>query len=309
MGDKTQAMAGVPAESRLRGSLLMCAAVLMFTGIDTTAKYLLAFLPIFIVVWSRFVGQLLVQICIDLASGRLYFWRTRRPFLQIFRSLLLLLATLLNFTAIAHLPLPVSLTILYTFPLIVAGFAPLVLNERLPAARWLYLLVAFGGVLVVMRPWTDHFHWAMLAALGTAMVFAAYSITTRMVARSDTLATNAFYSCICGALFPWWLFAGDWQLPTGALPLTLFFAIGVVFATIGHQLIISAHSHAPAPILAPYSYTALFWVSLSSTVFFNEPPDTWTIVGCSIIVLSSLSYFRTEWKEHRGRIKLADEGV
>lgn len=51
---------------RLKAVVLMCMAVTLFSGLDTTAKYLItkAGIPTPQVVWLRFVGQMLLMIVI-----------------------------------------------------------------------------------------------------------------------------------------------------------------------------------------------------------------------------------------------------
>ena len=287
-------------ERRIVGIAFMLAAVLIFTGVDTATKYLLGFFPVFIVVWARFAGQLLAYCGVGLMRGNRSFWRTSRPRLQLLRSCLLLLGTTLNFFALVYLPLSITVTILFTYPLLVAAFSPLLIDERLPTSRWLYLLLAFVGVLVIMRPGSDAFQWPMLLSLLCALVIAAYAIATRIVARYDPPLTNAFYSGALGAVVPLWLLAGDWQMPAETLPWVMLLVIGALLASIGHGLFAAAHRHAPAPVLAPYVYTQIVWVTAAGYVVFGDLPDSWTIAGCLIIVAASLRYFHIEWVTLRG---------
>ncbi len=287
-------------EHRLLGVGLMIAAVIMFAGIDTTTKYLLGFFPFYLVLWLRFAGQLTSHCGIAFVLGERSFWKTNCLGLQLLRSTLLFLATMMNFWALSYLPLSITVSILFTYPLIVAAFAPLVLNERLPASRWLYLVLAFGGVLIIMRPGTIAFTWPMLISFACTFVVAAYAITTRLVARRDRSITSAFYSGLVGTAIPVWLFgAGEWQLPDTVLPWVMLFAVGAIFASLGHGLFGAAHRHAPAPVLAPYIYTQIIWVSVASYLVFGDLPDGWTITGCLIIIAANLRYLHIEWQTVR----------
>lgn len=55
-------------------------------------------------------------------------------------------------SSLAYLPVPVAVTIFYTYPLVVIAVTPLLDRVRLPLRRWLVALVAFAGVLLAVGP-------------------------------------------------------------------------------------------------------------------------------------------------------------
>ena len=281
-------------------------AGVVFTLIDSSAKYLSDFFPVLFIVWARFAGQFVSHSAVAFRGEGV--WRTRRPLLQAARSALLLLATLGNFIAIAYLPLSVTIPILFTYPLLVAAQAPFLLKEHLPVSRWLFLLLSFTGVLIIMRPGTPFFHWAMLASLASAYAVSLYGISTRAVAKYDSPTTSSLYASLGGAVVPVpFLVTLDVDWPSTPLPWIILFLIGMVLASAGHQLFAAAHRHAPASVLAPYVYTQIVMVIIAGYLFFGNFPDVWTLVGCSVIIASSLIYMRIEWRAVRA--VAPDQGV
>ena len=60
------------------------------------------------------------------------------------------------------------------------------------------------------------------------------------------------------------------------------------FGWIGHQLLTTAHSYAPASVLTPFGYSFILYLSIWSYFVFDHLPDRWTIVGAAIIILAGL---------------------
>jgi len=62
-------------------------------------------------------------------------------------------------------------------------------------------------------------------------------------------------------------------------------------------MVVLAHRHAGASLLAPFTYTQLIWVSIAGYLVFANVPDHWTLVGAGIIVASGL------YTAHRERVR------
>jgi drug/metabolite transporter (DMT)-like permease len=77
-----------------------------------------------------------------------------------------------------------------------------------------------------------------------------------------------------------------WETPS--LPVAgLLLATGA-FGALGHWLLILAHARAPAPVLAPFIYTQLIWMTALGYVLFGDVPDAGTLAGGAIVVASGL---------------------
>src|ERR1700737_2890146 len=184
---------------RLTGIALMCGAVTCFALLDATAKYLNLHMSTLEVVWARYTGAFLFPFIVSNPWTRPGLVRTTRPVLQIARSMLLLLSTLLNFLALRYLQLDVSIALIFSTPFFVAALSGPILGEWVRWRRWTAIAVGFVGVLVVTRPGAGSFHPAALLSLTAAMFYALYFITTRILARTDSNETTLFYSNIVGA--------------------------------------------------------------------------------------------------------------
>ena len=85
----------------LRGILLMCAGVAMFPFMNAAVKLLGPHYPVTQIVWARFTGHLIVMLIVFLPRYGRRLLATRRPGVQIGRSLLMLVSNMMFVVAIA----------------------------------------------------------------------------------------------------------------------------------------------------------------------------------------------------------------
>jgi drug/metabolite transporter (DMT)-like permease len=278
---------------RLTGIALMCGAVACFGFLDATAKYLNLHMSTLEVVWARYTGAFLLPFIVSNPWTRPGLLRTPRPGLQVFRSALLLLSTIANFTAIKYLQLDQAVAIVFSTPFFVAALSGPVLGEWVRWRRWTAIGVGFIGVLVVTRPGAGGIHPAALLSLLSALSYATYSITTRILARTDSNETTLFYSNLVGAaaMTPavWFV----WTTPTEPLIIALMVAAGAL-GSFGHYLLIAAHRLTPAAVLSPIIYTELVWVIILGFLVFGDVPNRWTLAGSAIVVASGLYILHRE---------------
>ncbi|MDQ2088884.1 DMT family transporter [Marimonas arenosa] len=289
-------MKGVqPREERTAtGVLLMALAVVFFTCIDTSAKWLiLAGLPPLQVVFTRYAGHLLYALVFYLPQEGVSALRSRSPKRQLLRSLFLMGSTILNFMALSYLPITVTTTIAFAGPIVVTLLAIPILGEQVGMRRIVAVCVGFSGVLVVTQPWGAQWHPAMFFSLGALVVASLYFIMTRMLAGVESNATQQIWSSALAtaALLPFVI--RGWVWPEGPHQWAVFAAIGF-FGLTGHVLATTAHRLADASILAPLIYTQIFLAALAGILVFATWPTIWTLGGGAIIIASGLYIWHRE---------------
>jgi drug/metabolite transporter (DMT)-like permease len=247
------------------------------------------------VVWSRYTGAFLLALIFLNPINRPGMLVTRRPFLQVGRSALLLFSTALNFIALRYLQLDEALSILFSTPFIVAVLCGPLLGEWVGWRRWTAITIGFLGVLLVTRPGFGGIHPAALLSLGSAICYAIYVISTRVLARTDSNETTLFYSNLVGAVAMLPVIPFVWTAPENALIVALMVLIGAL-GSAGHYLLIVGHRLAPASVLAPFIYTQLVWTTTLGFLVFGDVPHRWTIVGGLIVVSSGLYLLNRERK-------------
>jgi drug/metabolite transporter (DMT)-like permease len=279
--------------SRLTGIALMCGAVACFAMLDTTAKYLNLYMSTLQVVWARYTGAFLFPFIVSNPWTRPGLARTTRPVLQLVRSVLLLGSTMCNFAALRYLQLDEAIALVFSTPFFVAALSGPMLGEWVRWRRWAAIAVGFVGVLVVVRPGPGTFQPAALLSLSAALFYALYSITTRILARTDSNGTTLFYSNIVGAVALLPVVPFVWTTPSDPLVIALMVVTGAM-GSFGHYLLIAAHRLAPAAVLSPFIYTEIVLVIMLGFLVFGDLPNRFTLAGAAIVVVSGLYLLHRE---------------
>lgn len=288
-----------PRRERLIGIVLMCGAVLCFSGLDSTAKLLSRSLPTEQIVWARYLSNVLLVAAVVNPVSSPGALRSRRPGLQLLRSATLFGSTLLNFLALRYLQLAETVSISFATPLLVAILAAPLLGERVGAKRLLAIMVGFVGVLVVVRPGTGAMHPAAIFSVLGCFCYAGYALMTRKLAAYDRAETTLVYSGLAGVALLTPLLPTFWTWPAGPLGWALMGSMGV-YAAVGHFMMIKAHQLAPASVLSPFMYSQLLWMVMLGWVLFGDVPDRMTVVGALIVVASGLYLLSQERRKPSG---------
>jgi drug/metabolite transporter (DMT)-like permease len=251
------------------------------------------------VTWLRFATHVLFSAVVLWPFAFRPSLRSAKPMIQVVRSCFMIATTVLNFIALKYLQLDQSVTIFFLTPLIVAALAGPLLGEWVGWHRVLAIAAGFVGVLVVMHPGIGSFHWAMLLVLGATLGFALYNISTRYLAAFDPPAVTQTYTPLVGVLVMTPLGLAGWQWPHDWWLWVLFAGLGF-WGGLGHWLLILAHRAAPAPVLAPYMYLGLIWMSFAGYFVFGDIPTAWTLGGGAIVIVAGLYLLARERKSLGG---------
>lgn len=283
-------------DRRTLAVLMMLLAFFCFTALDSSAKWLVTTgMSPWAAVFARYAVHLAVVAILILPAEGTSSLASRAPGREILRAIFLLGATLCNFMAIQHLPLTLTATIFFTIPIFVTVLSIPILGESVGWRRWLAVAIGFVGILIVMRPWTGGFHWAMVLSLAAALSASFYQILTRMLAGVDKTNTQQLYAGLIAAVGVAPMAYLNWSLPGDALAWVLFATMGL-FGWLGHQMLTVAHRYAPASFLAPFIYFQLVFMTASSWIVFSQPPTVWIFVGAPIVIASG---FYIWWRERK----------
>lgn len=276
------------------GVAMMALAVVFFTAIDTSAKWLIiAGLAPLQAAFARYAGHFVFSVLLFVPSGGIATFRSARPGAQFLRSAFLMASTVLNFTALKFLPITVTTTIMFAGPIVITLLAIPLLGEKVGIRRIAAVCTGFGGVLVVMQPWGAEFHPAMLLSLAALCSAALYFVMTRLLAGVESNATSQLWSsglatlCLLPFVLPLWVW------PTNALDMAVMLGIGILGA-VAHIFVTYAHRLADASILAPVIYIQLLMVAVVGIFIFATWPTVWTLAGGGIIIASGLYIWHRE---------------
>jgi drug/metabolite transporter (DMT)-like permease len=287
------------AAQRLRGIALICLAMILFSLLDTSAKFASAYVPTLEVVWARYAFSVVFAVVFLRSWARPADYLTRRPFMQTLRAVFLLASTALNFLAIRYLQLAETAAITFAAPLLVTALSGPILGEWPGPRRWAAVVVGFVGVLIIVQPEPGAFQPAALYSVAAAFCYAGYALTTRTLSATETPAGMLVYGSLLAVVVLTPALPAVGEVPPDWLVAAALVATGL-FAAIGHFCLIHANRLAPAPVLAPFQYTQILWMPLLGYVVFNDVPGLSTLIGAAVVVASGL-YILYRERVHRDR--------
>lgn len=276
---------------------MMLVANAFFASIDTTVKWMIGLgVPALQMAFLRYAGHFVVNVA-EISIRGVGALSLPRQYLglTILRGCILVIATVLNFVALQYLSLTVISAIVFSAPIIICFLSGPLLGERVGPWRWLAIFIGFIGVLIVINPLGETFHWAVILSLLNALCLALYSLMTRQLAGKVSAAAMQFSTAAIGTAVLAPFVVWGWQAPSSGWMMVFWFGVGL-FGWAGHELLTRAHAYAPASLLMPFSYSFLIYMTIYSVVLFADPPTQNTLFGVGVIVAAGLLIW---WRETR----------
>ena len=186
----------------------------------------------------------------------------------------------------------------YMTPIYITLAAAFFLGERVAAARFMAIGVAFVGALIILRPGFREISDGHISMIFTAIFFAiSYLMAKRMADELPASIVVAMLSIsVTIGLFPLALWV--WHWPT--LEETAWMFLVAALATGGHYAMTRAFAVAPVSVTQPVTFLQLVWSVLVGTLLFGEAFDFWVIFGGVLIILAaSFIAIREAMMKHR----------
>lgn len=286
----------------LRGIGLMMAAVLLFSSMDTLAKFLLKSYPMSALMWARYMVHVVVMVAWLGPTMGFRLIHTLHPWMQILRGLLLIGSTTFFYFALRYLPLAEAAAITFVGPILTALLSGPMLGDKVTRRQWAAVIIGFTGVLIIMRPGGGVLSLPAVFPLATAILFSVYQIVTRKVSGRDHPYTSLFFTAIVGAAVTSFAVPFHWITPT--LTQAGFVICIGVFGGLGHLLLIRSMEYASPSTLAPFVYSQLVWSTLLAFIVFGDFPEPMTLFGMFVVVAGGL--LAVNW-QHMRRLGDADD--
>lgn len=264
------------------GIACMLAGAFCLSGMDTVAKWLGETYALAQLVTGRSLFAIPLVLVLARMTGGWASLKTRRPGLHLFRGLMMTVSVYGFFAGLRHMSLADAWAVVFTAPLIITALSPILLKESVGWRRWSAVATGFAGVLLVVRPGLGAFQPASLYVLMAALGYALNFLLSRRYAADDGTAVNVLYMMGVGVAVSATMLPGQWQTPTG-LAWALFPLMGVLGGA-AMIFLTQAFRIAPAPVVAPFDYSAMIWAVLWGWVIWRDWPDAATWAGTALIV-------------------------
>ena len=282
----------------LKGALFMIAAGIAFAlanALTQIVTFHLGFKPQSDTFW---------QYAIALVLAFPFVWReglagfrTDHPVLHVLRVIVSAFGVQAFVMALANgVPIWQVIALVMTSPFFVMLGAFLFLGERVGPNRWGAAALGFAGAMVLLRPWDQGFSPAALYPLAAALLWAAASLLTKRLTRTERPQTVTLW--LLALLTP--INAGlsvhaGFEWPTGTILLALL-AGGVLMLAAQHLLTL-AYASADAAFVQPFDDLKLLSNILVGWLIFGYLPEGTLWLGVAMILAASSWLL---WSEREG---------
>ncbi|NRB01961.1 MAG: DMT family transporter [Rhodobacteraceae bacterium] len=282
--------------------------------------------PLHQIVFARSgIGIMFSLVLVQMEGG----WgilKTRRPGLHMLRGLLIVIANMTFFLALAVLPLADATALFFAAPLFITVLSIPILGEKVGPLRLSAVAIGFVGVLIMQRPWAGSEELTvnrliLLLPVLSALTYALNQLLTRKLGVESKASALAVYiqGMFVIVSLGFFFVAGDgrfvdanssdsmtfllrawvWPAPQDQW---VFFLLGVNSAAIGYCLS-QAYRVADAATIAPFEYVGLplsvFW----GFIIFADLPVLEVWIGIALILASGVFVFIRERQKARAKVR------
>lgn len=222
-------------------------------------------------------------------SKKLPFFGVNKKWLLI-RGFAGMIALTMFFETIHHLPIAVASTVQYLAPIFTMIFTMLFLGERILKMQWLFVLVAFIGVMLIglnalilkTNPVELDFFWLTLGLISAAFSGIAYTAIVKLKATDAPINIVSYFPMLSIPIMTvWCLF--DFVMPKG-IEWLLLLIIGI-FTQIAQMLLTKALHQESASLITPFQYLGSIYAMLMGYFIFDERLNFLIIIGVGLILI------------------------
>lgn len=275
------------------GIALQLGATFLFTLMGALVRALGDRIPIGEVVFFRsFLALLPLLLMLVWRHELTTALRMKHPWRHVTRAFTGIVAMVLLFLGVQRLPLADSTAISFITPLFNVALAAIFLGEIVRLWRWSAVFVGFAGVLIMLSPHLSMTSWSSTTAAGALLtLFGAFFTSAAMtqvrsMSKIETTASLVFSFQLIAAVLALVTIPWGWVMPSWQDFLALC-GVGI-FGGTAQILLTYSYRHAPASVVAPFSYTSMIWAMVLGYLMFSELPEAIVLVGAAVVVAAGL---------------------
>ena len=270
----------------------MVASVICFSIMDICVKWL-DYYPVGQVLFLRFFIGFVPIFFIIPRNKFLSFYKTTRPGLHAFRAISGALAIIALFYGLRELPLADVVSLTFGGPIFVTIASIFFLSEKVGIKRWSAVFLGFIGMLLIVQPAFVDLNYYYISPIIFCIFFACVAISVRSLSKTEANYTIAFYfTFLCMIIGLCSIFFVDWIMPS-KIDLLIFIVMGLC-GSIANLLLTQSYRLAEASLVTPIKYLSLVFAIFFGFFIWSEVPKILTLVGATLVILSSLIIFIRE---------------
>lgn len=230
--------------------------------------------------------------------------RIRQWKLAAVRGIAVTFAQLMFYLSLGVMAFATATTISYTTALFTTALAVPILRERVGLVRWSAVAIGFVGVILILRPGSDAFTWALLLPVGASFLYAFSGVSARLIdPEVPTPLFNLYSSAVAAVGSCVLALSVSGFTPVASSQDLMFIVLMGLFGGSAVLCLVVAYRMTEPSNLAPFSYFGIPIAFALGWVFFDEAPFDDLLPGALLIVAGGLMIVSRERRLRRaGRI-------
>jgi drug/metabolite transporter (DMT)-like permease len=220
------------------------------------------------------------------------FYQTKRHKLHFQRCLSGLIALIAIFIALRKLPLATVVSISFAAPIFITIMSIFFLNEKVGMYRWLAVLVGFIGIVIITEPSLNSFNIYYLYPIIFCIGLSYVSIVIRQLSLTEPIWLIGFYFSFTIMMTSFLTLPYGWIMPS-LKDFILLSLVGILGGA-ANLLLTQSYKFSEVSLVSPLKYLSLLFAIFFGYLIWNEIPSYKTLVGASLVILSSIIIFRRE---------------
>lgn len=228
---------------------------------------------------------------IILRSNDSFFGRKGNRRFLFFRALCGTLGVWCSYYAISHMLLADATVLGKLSPFFVILFSFIFLKEKIKKYHIIAMVVAFIGVLFIVKP-SSGYHmniYVAIIAIASGVFGGGVATFLRFLRRKEKSNTIVFFYAFTSCMLSIPLMIYNFDLPTWHQLISLILA-GALSSCTQFALTI-AYKYAPASEISIFGYSNVVFVTFIGFIIWNNIPDEYSLLGYAFIVIASIFMF------------------
>lgn len=272
----------------MKGIWLMVLTVLTFAVQDGFSRLLAGNYNTLMVVMLRYwiFGAFVLTLALRRPEGMRAAVRSRHFKVHVLRAVLLVVEICTIVWGYTLIGLINSHAVFAVCPLLVVALSGPMLGEKISPLRWAAVAMGCVGVLVILQPGAEVFSWPALLPLASAVMFALYSVLTRLTTRDEPSFPAFFWPPIIGVVLITVVGLPHWQAVSGRD--WVFLVIYGLMSVLSNFLLQRTYETVEANVVQPFAYLQIVFVTGIGLTFFDETLAAHVVLGVAIVVAAGV---------------------
>jgi len=220
------------------------------------------------------------------------FYYTKRAGLHFLRCASGLIALISIFIALRSLPLATVVSISFAAPIFTTILSIIFLSERVGLYRWLAVIVGFVGIIIITEPGLSslniYYIYPIIFCLGLSYV----AIAIRQLSKTEPVWLISLNFSLLISIAGIITIPFGWIMPSFK-DLFLLSSVGIL-GGVANLWLSQSYKLSEVSLVTPLKYLALIFGIFFGYLIWDEIPSLKTLLGASLVIVSSIIIFRRE---------------